>query len=61
MTRASVNEREPEREGAPPVAMDEMERLEYDMQKAINDERYEDAARLRDEIKQLKQKRKQER
>ncbi len=61
MTRASVNEREPEREGAPPAEMDEMERLEYDMQKAINDERYEDAARLRDEIKQLKQKRKQER
>jgi hypothetical protein len=60
MTRASVNEREPEREDAPLAPMNEMERLEHDMQKAINDERYEDAARLRDEIKHLKQRRKEE-
>ncbi len=61
MNRASVNEREPERDDMPVTEMDAMERLEHDMQKAITDERYEDAARLRDEIKQLKQKRKEER
>jgi len=36
--------------------VDDLERLELDMQKAISDERYEDAARLRDEIKELKDK-----
>ncbi len=60
MDRASVSDKEAEGEGedvatAPP--MNELERLELDMQKAINDERYEDAARLRDEIKELKKSR----
>lgn len=61
MNRASVNEREPDRDDVPVPEMDAMERLEHNMQKAINDERYEDAAHLRDEIKQLKLKRKEER
>ncbi|NIR52994.1 hypothetical protein GWO43_05690 [candidate division KSB1 bacterium] len=61
MTKASVNEKETA--GGEEVAtqdMDEVAKLELDMQKAINDERYEDAARLRDEIKTLKKKRQEE-
>lgn len=58
MTKASVNEKETETEDiATQRPMDELERLELDMQKAISDERYEDAARIRDEIKELKEKR----
>ncbi|MFQ5751739.1 MAG: bifunctional nuclease domain-containing protein [bacterium] len=60
MTKASVNEKESESEELPTEDMDEIDKLEMDMQKAITDERYEDAARLRDEIKDLKQKRHEE-
>jgi len=55
MEKASVEDKDTDSEstevGAP---MNALERLEVDMQKAINDERYEDAARLRDEIKTLR-------
>lgn len=59
MTKASVNEKETETEdmGSQRRPVDALERLELDMQKAISDERYEDAARIRDEIKELKEKR----
>jgi bifunctional DNase/RNase len=56
MDKASVNEKDTVTEDISPE-MDELEKLEVDMQKAITDERYEDAARLRDEIKDLKHKR----
>ncbi|MFQ5675862.1 MAG: bifunctional nuclease domain-containing protein [bacterium] len=57
MTKASIDEKEVEEEGSASAPLDDLERLELDMQKAISDERYEDAARLRDEIKVLKEKR----
>ncbi|RMF64313.1 MAG: hypothetical protein D6743_09485 [Calditrichaeota bacterium] len=57
MNKASVIEKEADGEVISSAPMDELERLELDMQRAINDERYEDAARLRDEIKELKKKR----
>ncbi len=57
MNKASVNEKDTESEGIPTPDLDELEQLESDMQKAITDERYEDAARLRDEIKDVKQQR----
>jgi protein-arginine kinase activator protein McsA len=40
--------------------VDAMDRLELDMKKAILDERYEDAAKLRDEIQEIRQKREQD-
>jgi len=57
MDRASVNDKDTtgENEELPiPEPMNALERLQLDMQKAITDERYEDAARLRDEINDLK-------
>ena len=57
MERASVNDKDTEEETedtAPAAPMNDLERLELDMQKAISDERYEDAARLRDKIRELK-------
>lgn len=59
MKKASVTDRETERaeEMAP---MDRIERLNLDLQKAITDERFEDAARLRDEINTLKKERRSE-
>jgi len=62
MERASVNDREgdSEAEDVMPEPASDLERLEIDMQKAITDERYEDAARLRDEIKQMKKNIKEE-
>jgi len=57
MERASVEDKGTDTENAEVGApMNDLERLEVDMQKAINDERYEDAARLRDEIKTLRKK-----
>ncbi|MDZ7268757.1 MAG: DUF151 domain-containing protein [candidate division KSB1 bacterium] len=60
MKKASVSDTDTERveEQRP---MDRMERLTEDLQKAIEDERYEDAARLRDEINALKKERRSER
>ncbi len=60
MKKASVYEKEPIHQDIPTPELDDLEKLELEMQKAINDERYEDAARIRDEIKKLKKKRKQE-
>jgi len=63
MNRASVNEKETEAGAGEEVVstpLDELEKLEMDMQKAISDERYEDAAKIRDEIKNLKKKRAEE-
>lgn len=57
MNKASVNEKDTDGEAIARDELDDLDRLELDMQRAIQDERYEDAARLRDEIKDLKQKR----
>lgn len=59
MKKASVTDKEAERaeEFAP---MDRMERLNMELQKAISEERYEDAARLRDEINSLRKERRSE-
>ena len=58
MKKAAVSEREPEidlsriDDELPP--MDKLESLELDLDKAVAQERYEDAARIRDEINTLK-------
>ncbi len=57
MDRASVNDKDSDvdvRDDVDAPPMNNLERLEVDMQRAINDERYEDAARLRDEIANLR-------
>jgi bifunctional DNase/RNase len=55
MKRASISEKESPSDDKdmelPPSA--KLERLQEDLQNAVNDERYEDAARIRDEIKEL--------
>jgi bifunctional DNase/RNase len=56
MDKAAVTDKETEMEEAQTTPMSDLEQLEHDMQKAISDERYEDAAKLRDEIKDLKKK-----
>ena len=58
MSKASVDDKEVDEEDvAASAPVDAMDRLELDMKKAISDERYEDAAKLRDEIQELKQQR----
>jgi len=58
MSKASVDDKEIDDEDIAAAApVDEMDRLELDMKKAILEERYEDAAKLRDEIKELRQQR----
>ena len=58
MSKASVDDKEVDDEDIAAAApVDAMDRLELDMKKAISDERYEDAAKLRDEIQELKQQR----
>jgi len=58
MSKASVDDKEIDEEDIAKAApVDAMDRLELDMKKAISDERYEDAAKLRDEIQELKQQR----
>ncbi len=58
MSKASVDDQEIDEEDIAAAApVDAMDRLELDMKKAISDERYEDAAKLRDEIQELKQQR----
>ena len=54
MEKASVNEKETSEEELIESGRNALEQLELDMKKAVTDERYEDAARLRDEIKDLK-------
>jgi bifunctional DNase/RNase len=56
MEKASVSDKDTEPEDAPSPPMSDLEQLELDMQKAIGEERYEDAARLRDEISVLRKK-----
>ena len=58
MSKASVDDKEIDEEDIAAAApVDAMDRLELDMKKAILDERYEDAAKLRDEIQELRQQR----
>ncbi|MCH6558916.1 bifunctional nuclease family protein [candidate division KSB1 bacterium] len=58
MSKASVDDKEIDEEDIAAAApVDAMDRLELDMKKAISDERYEDAAKLRDEIQELRQQR----
>ncbi len=62
MKKASVNDKETEQDDIdiPKPPLDELERLKLEMQRAVKDERYEDAAKIRDEIESLKKKRKKE-
>jgi bifunctional DNase/RNase len=59
MKKASVSDRDTERaeESTP---MNRLEKLNMEMQKAISDERFEEAAQLRDEINALKKERRSE-
>ncbi len=60
MRKASVSERDAEREERP-LPVDRLERLNLELQKAVEEERYEEAARLRDEINAYKKERRSER
>ena len=57
MSKASVDDKEVDDEDIEAAPVDALGRVELDMKKAISDERYEDAAKLRDEIQELKQQR----
>ncbi len=58
MSKASVDDKEIDDDDIAAAApVDALDRLELDMKKAISDERYEDAAKLRDEIQELRQQR----
>ena len=61
MSKASVDDKEAD-DGdiASAIPVDALDRLELDMKKAVTDERYEDAAKLRDEIQEIRQKREQD-
>jgi bifunctional DNase/RNase len=59
MRKASVSDKEAER-GDERQPQDPLDRLNLDLQKAVEDERYEDAARLRDEINAFKRDRRGE-
>jgi len=59
MKKASVSDKESERADEN-VPMDRLERLNFELQKAVTDERFEDAARLRDEINSAKKDRRSE-
>lgn len=56
MRKASVSEKETGIMETPEdyTPMDKLERLNMELQKAVSEERYEDAARIRDEINALK-------
>ena len=58
MRKAAVSEKETGMVDAPEefAPMDKLERLNHDLRKAVTEERYEDAARIRDEINELKEK-----
>jgi hypothetical protein len=60
MKKASVSDKDSERTEEA-VPMDRMERLNFELQKAVTEERFEDAARLRDEINNAKKDRRSER
>ncbi|MCH7673970.1 bifunctional nuclease family protein [candidate division KSB1 bacterium] len=58
MSKASVDDKEIDEEDIAAAApVDALDRLELDMKKAVSDERYEDAAKLRDEIQELRKQR----
>ena len=58
MSKASVDDKEIDDEDIATAApVDALDRLELDMKKAITEERYEDAAKLRDEIQELRKQR----
>jgi hypothetical protein len=59
MKKASVSDRDAERTEEV-VPLDRLDRLNMELQKAINDERFEDAARLRDEINAVRKERRSE-
>lgn len=59
MRKASVSDKETER-GEERQPLDRMERLNLELQRAVEEERYEDAARLRDEINAYKKERRLE-
>lgn len=56
MKRAAINDRQTEMEERP-AAVDRLEELNIQLNKAVKEERFEDAARLRDEILELKRER----
>jgi bifunctional DNase/RNase len=61
MKKASVSEKDTEEvEAEPPAKLDRLERLNLELQKAVDEERFEDAARIRDEIQALKKEREEE-
>jgi len=60
MRKASVSDKETERHGEERRPMDRLERLNMALQKAVEDERYEDAAKIRDDINALKRERRGE-
>jgi hypothetical protein len=59
MRKASVSDKDSER-AEETVPMDRLERLNFELQKAVTEERFEDAARLRDEINMAKKDRRSE-
>ena len=54
MKKAAVREKRSEGPSEEMPITDQLEGLNIELQKAIQDERYEDAARIRDEIKKMK-------
>jgi len=60
MRKASVSDKETERGEEQRQPTDRMERLNLELQRAVEDERYEDAARIRDEINAYKKERRLE-
>jgi bifunctional DNase/RNase len=60
MKKASVSDKDSERAAEESVPMDRLERLNFELQKAVSEERFEDAARLRDEINTAKKDRRSE-
>ncbi|MDZ7288560.1 MAG: bifunctional nuclease family protein [candidate division KSB1 bacterium] len=61
MKKASVSDKDSERMEDEIMPVDRLERLNYELQKAVSEERFEDAARLRDEINVIKKERRDER
>lgn len=60
MKKASVSDKDSAERLEETAPMDRLERLNFELQKAVSDERFEDAARLRDEINQAKKERRSE-
>lgn len=58
MRKAAITEKEAAaQEGdSDPAPEDRLEQMNVDLRNAVQDERYEDAARIRDEIQKLKEK-----